>query len=78
MSFQITCAVASGLSDFHKQVVSVYKVSFQKYSPRTITSRYYKSLIIIDLGKNQKTLLKIPMIVMLNDYDAFESTFLKV
>ena len=48
LSFQTTQAVAAGLSDFHKQLVSAYQVFFQKYSPRTTTFRYYKSLIITD------------------------------
>ena len=39
LSFQNTCTRANGLSDFQKMVVSSLKMSFQKYSPKTITYR---------------------------------------
>ena len=33
LSFQNTIAVSTGLSDFHKMVITVMKISFKKHSP---------------------------------------------
>ena len=33
LSFQNTIAVSNGLSDFHKMVIAVIKMSFKKHSP---------------------------------------------
>ena len=38
LSFQNTIAVTNGLSDFHKMIVTVMKLSFKKHSP--IERRY--------------------------------------
>ena len=35
-SFQKATAAASGLSDFHKMIVTVRKASFQKYKPKEL------------------------------------------
>ena len=32
----------TGLSDFHKMVVSVFKTSFKKQKPKIVTYRHYK------------------------------------
>ena len=42
MSFQNTIAVSNGLSDFHKMVITVMKVSFKKHSPIERHYRDYK------------------------------------
>ena len=39
MSFQNTTTLASGLSDFHKMIVTVCKTSFQKPKPKEIVYR---------------------------------------
>ena len=39
LSFQNTCAITTGLSDFHKMVITVMKMTFQKNPPREI---YYR------------------------------------
>ena len=43
LSFQNTTAVATGLSDFHKMVVTVLKNKFPKQKPRIIHYRDYKN-----------------------------------
>ena len=42
LSFQNTCAITTGLSDFHKMVITVMKMTFQKTPPREIYYRGYK------------------------------------
>ena len=42
-SFQSSCAIETGLSDFHKMMVTVMKTSFQKLKPRVIIYRDYDS-----------------------------------
>ena len=42
MSFQNTTTLESGLSDFHKMIVTVCKTSFQKPKPKEIVYRNYK------------------------------------
>ena len=41
-SFQSTTTIASGLSDFHKLVVTVLKTTFSKAKPQVISYRSYK------------------------------------
>ena len=41
-SFQNTCTVTTGLSDFHKMVVTVTKMTFHKNPPKEIYYRDYK------------------------------------
>ena len=43
-SFQNTIAVTTGLSDFHKMIVSVLKKSFKKNKPKVICYKDYKNL----------------------------------
>ena len=40
--FQSTCALETGLSDFHLMTVTVMRKIFKKLKPRTINYRYYK------------------------------------
>lgn len=42
-SFQNTTAIASGLSDFHKMVLTVFKTKFEKQKPKIIYYRSYKN-----------------------------------
>ena len=41
-SFQNSCAIEPGLSDFHKLVVTVMKTTYKKSQPKIITYRSYK------------------------------------
>ena len=40
-SFQNSCVIETGLSDFHKMIVSVMKTTFQKLKPRIVQYRDY-------------------------------------
>ena len=42
-SFQNSCVMATGLSDFHMMIVTVMKRSHRKIEPRVINYRDYKS-----------------------------------
>ena len=42
-SFQNSCVIETGLSDFHKMIVTVMKASYRKIEPRVINYRDYKS-----------------------------------
>ena len=42
-SFQITCVVETGLSDFHLITLIVMRKSFKKYQPKIIIYRSYKN-----------------------------------
>ena len=73
MGFQNTTAVAIGLSDFHKMIVTVCKNSFPKSKPKEIIYRNYKNF---DTDAFQCELkLKLQSI---NNYESFESVFLSV
>ena len=71
-SFMKTTTVSTGLSDFHKMVVTVMRSTFTKAEPITVKyrdfSRYNKILFGNDLKRN---LVNQP-----NDYDTFERIFL--
>ena len=41
-SFQNSCAIETGLSDFHKMVVTVMKTTFRKLEPRIVFYRDFK------------------------------------
>ena len=42
-SFQNSCVIETGLSDFHKMIITVMKTSYRKIEPRVIKYRDYKS-----------------------------------
>ena len=42
-SFQSTCVIETGLSDFHLMTLTVMKKSFRKFHPRLINYRSYKN-----------------------------------
>ena len=42
-SFQSTCVIETGLSDFHLMTLTVMRKSFKKYQPKAITYRSYKN-----------------------------------
>ena len=41
-NFQSSCAIETGLSDFHRMTVTVMKASFRKLKPKVIHHRNYK------------------------------------
>ena len=74
-SFQNTKAITTGLSDFHKMVVTVLKTTFQKSKPREIIYRDYSKFNEQTFREN----LKEPFIENNTlDYNEFEEIFLRV
>ena len=71
--FEKTTAVASGLSDFHKMIVTVLKATFQKSKPKEIL---YKNCKNFDTSTFKNVLqLKLQSI---KSYESFEQVFLEV
>ena len=73
MRFQNTTIVATGLSDFHKMIVTVRKTSFPKSKPKEIVYRNYMKFDIDAFQDELK--LKLQFI---NNYQPFEGLFLSV
>ena len=73
MSFQNTTTLASGLSDFHKMIVTVCKTSFQKPKPKEIVYRNYKKFDR-DIFKDE---LKLKLESITN-FESFEDVFLTI
>ena len=73
-SFQNTIAVTNGLSDFHKMVVTVMKMSFKKHSP---IERHYRDYKYFDWTKFKNNLNKNLSKGISND-KSFETTFIEV
>ena len=73
-SFQNTCTVTTGLSDFHKMVITVTKMTFHKNPPKEIYYRDYK--------KFDQDLLREELAEKLYGcdgcYDTFEEIFINV
>ena len=74
-SFQDTKTVSTGLSDFHKMVVTVLKTTFQKSKPREIIYRDYSKFNEETFSENLKRSLSSNDT---HDYDKFEDIFLRV
>ena len=72
LSFQNTCTRTTEQSDFQKMVAISLKMSFQKYSPKTITYRNKKKFDNNRFKEELRSTLKNT-----NNYYTFESTFLK-
>ena len=73
MSFQNTITLASGLSDFHKMIVTVCKTIFHKPKPKEVIYRNYKKFDR-DTFKNE---LQFEL-KTINNYESFEDVFLNV
>ena len=74
-SFQNTTTVTTGLSDFHKMVVTVMKTTFPKAKPKVIHYRTYKHFIL----KNFRMELKIRLQnENAENYTKFEEIFLEI
>ena len=73
-SFQNTGVVSTGLSDFHKMVVTVLKSTYTKAKPKEIAYRNYKDFDQTTFNKDLKTNLQLEIVKIYND---FEGIFLK-
>ena len=74
-SFQNTKAISSGLSDYHKMVVTVLKTTFQKNRAREITYRDYSKFNPVVFRDNLEASFTERNIY---DYNEFEGTFLRL
>ena len=72
-SFQGTTTVSTGLSDFHKMVITVMKTTFPKVKPKIIQYRDYKNFILENFRMELRNELRNEEIV---DYTKFEDIFL--
>ena len=73
-NFQNTVAVCSGLSDFHKLVLTVLKTSFDKNTPCEVLYRCYKNFSSESFNEDLQKKLSITQI---NICKQFEDTFFK-
>ena len=75
LSFQNTTTVTTGLSDFHKMVVTVMKTTFPKAKPKIIYYRDYKKFNLYEFRKELRGELRKTVVL---GYAYFEHIFLKV
>ena len=74
LSFQNTIAVINGLSDFHKMVTTVMKMSFKKHSS---IERHYRDYKYFDRTKFKNNLNE-KLSEGISNYESFETTFTEV
>ena len=74
LSCQNTIAVTNGLSDFHKMIITVMKMSFKKHSP---IERNYRDYKYFDWNKFINNLSK-KLSEGISSYESFETTFIEV
>ena len=74
-SFQNTTTVSTGLSDFHKMIVTVMKTTFPKVKPEVMIYRDYKKFCEGHFRNELKTELSKEKV---DDYETFENIFLQV
>ena len=72
-SFQNTTTVSTGLSDFHKMVITVLKTTFPKAKPKVIAYRDYSKFVKHDF--NTKLNANI-LASEVKDYETLEKKFL--
>ncbi len=74
---QNTTTIETGLSDFHKMIVTVLKTTFQKQGPSIINYRCYKNFNLVSFKQDLRT--EFGSIDASNvNYGAFETAFDKV
>ena len=71
--FQDTTAICTGLSDFHKMIVTVQKYTFVKAKPRVIHYRCYKDFDNISFRNELWARLSVTA-----NYDEFDKVYLQV
>ena len=76
-NFQHTTAIETGLSDFHKMVVTVLKASFDKQKPNVVNYRDYENFRAETFRQELQTELADLDVECLT-YASFQDTFLRV
>ena len=74
-SFQNTTTVSTGLSDFHKMIVTVMKTTFPKAKPKVLLYRDFSKFIENNFRRELKEKLQN---LRSKDYESFERVFLEV
>ena len=74
-SFQNTSTITTGLSDFHKMVITVLKASFTKSKANVLT---FRDLKLFNEEKFKTDLKNSLRITTVSSYHVFEKVFLKV
>ena len=74
-SFQSTTTVSTGLSDFHKMIVTVLKTTFPKAKPKVMPYRDYSKYVENDFQRDLQNKL---LCTVNKDYDSFDKAFLDV
>ena len=72
-SFQNTKTISTGLSDFHKMVITVLKQTFQRSSPRELVYRDYKNFDLLTFKRELEEKLN----QQINEYKHFKQIFLE-
>ena len=73
--FQNTSTITTGLSYFHKMVITVSKATFTKSMPNVITSRDFK---LFNEEKFKTDLQNSLRIATISSYNVFEKNFLSL
>ena len=60
-SFQNSCAINTGLSDFHKITATILKIKFEKLKPRILHYRNYKTKTLPNYKFEEYLLSKLPI-----------------
>ena len=63
-SFQNSCAIETGLSDFYKMIVTILKTYFQKKEPKIIQYRDYNNFSEVEY----REFLVMNFLIMMNVY----------
>ena len=74
-SFQKTTTISTGLSDFHKMIVTVLKTTFPKVKPKVVLYRDYSKFVENHFRRDLKEKLRG---MRDKDYSSFENIFLSV
>ena len=75
LSFQNTVTVTTGLSDFHRLVVTVMKTTFPKAKPKIIYYRDYKKFDLQEFRRDLRNELRTTVVL---GYAHFEYIFLQI
>ena len=73
-SFQSTTTISTGLSDFHKMIVTVLKTTFPKAKPKVILYRDFSKYDVSSLGSKLKKEFQTKVV---RNYEPFENIFIE-
>ena len=77
-SFQSTCAISTGISDFHKMIVTVMKTTCEKLEPKVIQYRNYKNINNDNFRHDLLAILRLDTVHSSIDFKTFQNIFLEV